>query len=256
MAINKTDALILKSIKLRETSKILTLFTRQFGLEKLVAKGARSFKSHYYGSLEPLNHVNIVFYHKPNRDLQLLHQADIIHSFPGIRQNLNKTAHALAICEIILKTQFAAEPNERLFQLILGTFLAINQTPFSPFLNYLAFELKMLDLTGLNPNLSHCFICKKEINNQSVKFEPAGGGIVCEHCIAHENGLSLSNKGLRFLNWLREQAQTEICQHQIPITILHEADKILSAYMDYHLEDFGPLKAMDFILRIQQNDIS
>ena len=78
MAILRTEAVVMKGWKLGETSKILSLFTRDFGKVKVVAKGGRGSKSKFKGCLEPLTHLRIFYYDKRTRDLQLLSQADLI----------------------------------------------------------------------------------------------------------------------------------------------------------------------------------
>ncbi len=81
MSLQKTQAVVLKTQRLGETSKILTLYSQKFGKIKVVAKGARGLKSRFYGTLEPLNHISIVYYFKETRELQLLSQADICVKF-------------------------------------------------------------------------------------------------------------------------------------------------------------------------------
>ena len=78
MAIVQTDALVLRSHRLGETSLIVTLFTRDFGLMRCVAKGARGGKSRFGAALEPGVSIAAVVYRKLTRDLQLLSKADIV----------------------------------------------------------------------------------------------------------------------------------------------------------------------------------
>jgi DNA repair protein RecO (recombination protein O) len=250
MAIQKTEALVLKSIKLGETSKILTLLTRDYGLEKVVAKGSRSTKSRYWGTLEPLNHIQIVYYAKSNRDLQLLSQAEIINSFPSIREDLNKMAYALAICEMISRTQMPSDINPVLFQLLVDSLCAINATNHQPQTSFLGFQVKFLNLAGVHPNLDKCLKCKRSLTNEPVLFEPHSGGIICEICSVHQVGQALSAKGLRFLNWLSLQDCQEISRHAIPDVILQEVEKILETYIRFHIEGLEKINAIRFLTKI------
>ena len=68
----KTDAIVLKSMRFRETSKIVTFYTRRYGKIAAVAKGARETKNKFGAALEPMTGVNLVFYKKEQRDLQLV----------------------------------------------------------------------------------------------------------------------------------------------------------------------------------------
>lgn len=250
MAIQKTEALILRSIKLGETSKILTLFTRDYGVEKVVAKGSRSTKSRYWGTLELYNHISIVFYNKPNRDLQLLSQAEIVNSFQAIRKDLNKTAFALALCEIISRTQMPSDANPVLFNLLISTLAAINASPNPPLTSFLGFQVKFLNITGVHPDLQKCLKCNRPLTNEPVLFEPNDGGIICENCSAHLAGIALSAKGLRFLNWLGRNEALEISRHALPIEILQEAEKVLEVYTKYHIEGLEKINSLRFLSQI------
>jgi DNA repair protein RecO (recombination protein O) len=251
MAIKKTEAIVLKSIKLGETSKIVTVYSRNSGIIKIIAKGSRSYKSRHWGCLEPLNYILLHYYEKPNRDLHFLSQVDIIQSFGEIRKDLNKTAFALAICEILIKTQYPAEASFVLFKEVTDTFLAINGTKFSPTNNFLGFQLRFIDLAGFNPDLQQCLNCHRIVENEDVYFNSAAGGILCGNCVLHETSVFISARGLRYLNWLRKSSQAEISRYQIPDAILQESEKALLAFMNFHIEGLGKLNALDFMLRIR-----
>lgn len=250
MAIHKTEAFVLKSTKLGETSKIITFYTRQFGLEKMVAKGARGGKSRFFGTLEPLNHLFIIFYLKANRDLQFLSQAEIINPFTKIRKDLRQTTYALAICEMLFKTQLPAEPNFLLFNLVSDAFSAINQTKYSPLNIFLGFQLKFLDIAGVNPDFNNCLGCRREVVDEPVIFKVDSGGIICRQCANHAEGLAISAKGLRYLKWLRAHSMAEISQYSIPTELLNLARKSLADYIDCHIDGLKKLKALEFLSQI------
>ncbi|MEO6696024.1 MAG: DNA repair protein RecO, partial [Ignavibacteria bacterium] len=72
MPIVKTDAFVLKSFRYGDTSKIVTLFTEDFGKISAIVKGARNFKSKLCGVLESMNYINAIIYLKSSRELQLV----------------------------------------------------------------------------------------------------------------------------------------------------------------------------------------
>ncbi len=126
MAILKTEAIVLKGWKLRETSKILALFTRDYGKIKVVAKGARDPKSKFKGCLEPLTCIYIVYYDKRTRDLQLLSQTDLIDPHFHIVGDVERTSLGLAAAELIYKSEIGEEAAPKLFDLLKQTLSAIN----------------------------------------------------------------------------------------------------------------------------------
>ena len=90
MAIVKSEAIFLKGTNWRESSRILTAFSRDYGKVKLVAKGARRPKSKYGAALEPLTHAQIIFYQRETRDLYTLSEAGVLDTFEGIKGSLEK----------------------------------------------------------------------------------------------------------------------------------------------------------------------
>jgi hypothetical protein len=78
MAIVTTEGIVLKTHALGDTSRIVTVYTRDHGLRKLVAKGARKTPSRFGYALEPLSRSRFVIYLKPDRDLHLLSRAEVV----------------------------------------------------------------------------------------------------------------------------------------------------------------------------------
>ena len=80
----RTEAIVLRTMKYRETSRIATLYTKERGKVSVIAKGARDGKSRMGGALQPMNHVVALVYMKESRDLQLLTQCDLAGHYPGL----------------------------------------------------------------------------------------------------------------------------------------------------------------------------
>ncbi|MBK8550925.1 MAG: DNA repair protein RecO [Ignavibacteria bacterium] len=115
MSIVKTEAFVLKSFRYGETSKIVTLFTKDFGKMNAIVKGARNFKSKLCGTLESMNHINAVIYLKDNRDLQLISSAEYKKSYSNIIADFDKLEVAYQIIEIMNKSLIEHYSNKLLF---------------------------------------------------------------------------------------------------------------------------------------------
>lgn len=72
----RTNAIVLRRLRYSDTSIIATLLTEQRGVESILAKGARSPKSRMAAVLEPLEQIDVQYYVKPGRELQLLRAAE------------------------------------------------------------------------------------------------------------------------------------------------------------------------------------
>ncbi|MEE3195064.1 MAG: DNA repair protein RecO [Candidatus Poribacteria bacterium] len=77
MAVQKTEAIVIRSYPLSDSSKILTFYTKEFGKVRAVAKGAKHTKSKFRGNVELLNHGWLVLFEKPNRARQTVNEVDL-----------------------------------------------------------------------------------------------------------------------------------------------------------------------------------
>jgi len=253
MPLQKTEAVVLKTQRSGETSKIVTLYSLKFGKLKVVAKGSRGLKSRFYGSLEPLNHVSIVYYFKETREIQFLSQADIIHAYENIKSDLNKYALATVICELIDRTELE-QANPYLFQILTDILNAIDQTGQN-LLNYLLwFILKFLKINGFNPDFDHCKVCKTENVERSVRFSIISGSFNCEKCSVQEpTAISVPAKTIQYLKNLQRSSVRSL--ESKASTSSSDAEMLLLSFLQYHVEETKYLNSLKFF-RQMQNKIS
>ena len=90
MALYKTRAVVLKSINLSESDRLITFMTETQGKIKCVAKGARKIKNQFWGALEPMSLIHLIYFGKEHQSLFRLNHSDIIESFQTIRDDFNK----------------------------------------------------------------------------------------------------------------------------------------------------------------------
>ncbi len=101
MPLVRSEGVVLRTYALGDTSRIVVVYTRDFGLVRLVAKGARKQPSRFGFALEPLSRSQLVFYHKPDRELHLVSQADTIAATAAQVTQLARLAHAEAAIELV-----------------------------------------------------------------------------------------------------------------------------------------------------------
>lgn len=251
MSLQKTEAIVLKSIKQGETSKILTLFTRTFGKMTVIAKGARSAKSKFGGSLEQLNYIAIVFYKKENRDIQLLSQADIILAFPDIKRNLEKMALAAAIGELVYRLEHGEEPNPRLFRLCLDALKAIDQSDDNCMNLLRAFQVRLMAIHGFYANFGKCLKCKDTCEG-GVVFNISEGGYLCENCKSPEtSGFYLSHESISALGAFQKMPFNKLNDVLPSHNSGQQVDAFIETYLRYHTEGFWQLNALKFYKKIK-----
>ena len=111
----RTDAIVLRGLDYGETSRIVTLFTRERGKMSVMAKGARKTKSKFGSTLQPMSHVEVVFYYKPTRTLQILSESSHVRAFHDLQRSLEKITLGLRVVElvVVLRPGGSAETQDR-----------------------------------------------------------------------------------------------------------------------------------------------
>src|SRR5256885_16810457 len=129
MAIVQTEALIVRSYRLGETSLIVSLFTRGCGLLRLVAKGAWGPKSRFGAPLEPGVRVSAVIYRKLSRDLQLLSKTDILEALPALWEDPDRFATATQVLEFLERAAYGESGDPELLELACETLRTMKHAP-------------------------------------------------------------------------------------------------------------------------------
>lgn len=154
MQIIKTDAFVLKSFKYGESSKIVTLFTRDFGKMNAIVKGVRNYKSRICGTMESMNYIAAVIYLKENRELQLVSNAEYKRSFPGIICDIDKLEIAFKIIELLNKSVTENYINTHIFDLLLQVFSGLEKADKSYSNFTLYFLINLSKILGMTPDFS------------------------------------------------------------------------------------------------------
>ena len=117
MAIIRDQAIIIHSIKHGDSSLIVQVLTRDNGRNSLIAKGARSKRPRFGAALEVMTHSEVIYCHKLTREIHILREAKIINRFLPIRDNLERTALGLAVCELLRMVTPVAESSSEILLL-------------------------------------------------------------------------------------------------------------------------------------------
>src|SRR5919204_5779129 len=127
MPLYKEQGIVLRSVKLGEADKIVTILTQGSGKVRGVAKGIRRTQSKFGARLEPLTHVSLLLY--AGRSLDTVTQAEIVTPFRRIRGNFELIAAAETMLEAVDKVAEEHERNVRLFLLLLQGLRALDASP-------------------------------------------------------------------------------------------------------------------------------
>ena len=245
-----TEAIVLRTRKYRETSVIATLYTRAFGKISVIAKGARDRKSKFGSSLQPMNHVRAVMYLKDTRELQLLSQCDIVESFSGLSDDLDRMTPALSAVELVDLTIHAEEENQPLFRLLADVLRTANSATKNGILALYYFEAKLLDILGFRPELGRCAGCGLPLDGTAevrgkADFRMSPGGLFCQGCSSRGLGLErVSPAAVRVLQRLQALTDPEAATRiALSKGVRGEVAAALRKYLETHVEGLQRRKA-------------
>ncbi|MFO0958997.1 MAG: DNA repair protein RecO [Isosphaeraceae bacterium] len=183
MAAIRTDALVIRTVDVFETSRVLTLFTRDLGKVSALAKGARRLKSPFQSSLDLLSLCDIVVLHKASDALDLLTEAVLSERFDSLRRDLAAYYAAQYLAELLDALTDPHDPHPTLFDAAAVTLRHLGDPFYRP-RRVLRFELACLREVGLMPALEDCVHCGVKVDGEgeSVAFGLAMGGVLCPAC--------------------------------------------------------------------------
>ena len=187
--LNETEAYVLRTYKLAEADKIVVLLTRQAGLVRGVARGARRLKSKFGASLELFTHVALTYHEKEGRELVSIGQAEIIRSYFHLARREDALQALDYLSELLLEFSPPHEPDEKLFRMVRACLEAISDAPadLSTYTRY--FEIWLLKLAGFLPDVRACANCRAPLEG-AVALN-AGSQLLCGVC-AQGGGQTLS----------------------------------------------------------------
>lgn len=181
MALYKTRAIALKSINLSESDRLVTFMTENYGKVKCVAKGARKVKNQFWGALEPMSLIHLIYFGKEHQSLYRLNHSDIIESFQTIRDDFDKLYTGVYFIDLIDAMILEGHREPKVFGLLYQALAALNQqTELEPLRRL--FEIRLLSLSGYKPQLDHCVLCRKTPENGMISFSYSHNGILCGPC--------------------------------------------------------------------------
>lgn len=253
MAIVQTDALVLRSYRLGETSLIVHLFTGDYGLMRCVAKGARGAKSRFGASLEPGVRINAVIYRKLTRDLQLLAKADIVAYWPSLWEDPDRFAGAGAVLEFLDRAAYGESGDETLLDLATETLAAMGAAPIPSLEAILrGFEIQSLQRLGLAPELTSCLECRRTLEGGGL-FHPLRGGLLCgSPCGGDGGAFRISERARLTLIGLGEHAAASVGGWAMERYPSAEISRSIERFLSAHLERFQGLRAQRVGERIAQ----
>jgi DNA repair protein RecO (recombination protein O) len=244
----RAEAIVLRHNDYGEADRLLTLYTREHGKVRAVAKGARKIASRKAGHIEPFTHVKLQL--AKGRDLLIVTQAETVDAYMPLRDDLTRTGYAAYVIELLdrfVPDEETANPS--LFRLLTETLSRLASEP-NPWVVVRNYEMRLLDFLGFRPQLFECANCGETIQAVDQFFSPVLGGAICPRC---GQGLQsvwpISVETLKYLRHFQRSSYRESLRAAPDEKTQKEIETIMQGYFTYLLE--RELNTPGFIKRVK-----
>ena len=195
MSICQTSGIVLKTQHWRETSKLVSLYTEDFGKIKAIAKGLKVKKGKGTGGLAQFSENEVIFY-KKRSGLHLIDKWNFKDSNSALYGSFKKLVIASIMVEMVNECVSGEERNSRLYEL-LKTTLGLLGEGGDEELFLASFILHFLDNLGYKPHLERCSRCKTGKFSGPLLFALNKGSLTCENCKTDKDRLVILSREMK-----------------------------------------------------------
>ena len=233
----KTEAVVLRSIRFGEADRVLHLYTSDRGRVGAVAKGVRKTKSRFGARLEPLSHAELML-HEGSGELQTVTGVQLLASHQAARDDYYRLGVGLTGAEAMLRLFSEQERNERAFTALTRFLDVLDESPQAaerPALDplALAFQLKLLWLSGYLPHLTSCAECGTD-DATLAGYSPRAGGAVCRACATETDAIALGTDGIAGIEGLLASPLADAVSLGLSERATRDALRVVTASYEYN----------------------
>lgn len=220
--------IVIKERDYGESSKILDVFTKEYGIIGVISKGSKKLKSNLSGVSTKLSYGTFHLYYKENK-LSTLTGVDVINPFINIKNSIVSISFATFLSELTFQVVKQSNDTSKIFDLFIQALLKINES-YDPLVISNILELKYLEFLGVEPILDKC--CKCGSISNIVTLSAYDNGLLCKKCIKTEKIIDL--KTIKYMRMYYYLDISKISKIDIDSKIKNEIDNFLSEYYSIH----------------------
>ena len=180
MPLKQSEAIVLRSYPMREADLLVTLFTRSDGKLRGVARSAMKSKKRFGGALEPLTLVRVYWDESSRHELTRIDSCEVLQSPLTDTVDYPRAVALSYVGEAVDQLLPDREVNDAIFRLTAAVLQSLRVDNIWMPLTY--FDLWMVRLTGLLPEMHACIECGGVLNGSKAFYHPLADGFMCsEH---------------------------------------------------------------------------
>jgi DNA repair protein RecO (recombination protein O) len=227
------EAIVLRTWPFHEADLLVSLFTRDQGKVKGVARHAMKSRRRFGGALEPTTHVRAHYTERPRQELVRLDQFEILWSPLTAPIDYLRTAGLQLVVEVLEEAMPELAPEDNVYRLALTTLTAIHAG--AVWLPVTYFCLWMNRLMGWMPELGHCAACGLDLRGQTVYWSPTADGVTC-HDDRRPQSRALSDPSVAESHKIARTPLADLATEDWPLTRSADLRAFAIGTLERHLE--------------------
>ena len=234
------DGIIIKTTDYKDSSKIIDILTKEYGIIGVIAKGCKTLKSSLRSVCEKLTFATFTIYYKKDK-LSILSEARVINNFSNIKKDIEKISYASFLIDLTSQVYKQNSDNE-IYDILISALIKINDN-FNPLVITNIVELKYLEYLGVMPKLDGCTICGSK---NVVTLSSDKGGYLCSKCRINEP--IISDKAIKLVRMYTLVDINKISKLDINKDVIKEVNDFIDDYYDRYTGLY--LKSKSFLKNI------
>lgn len=227
------EAIVLRVWPFQEADLLVSLFTREQGRVRGVARHALRSRRRFGGALEPMTHVRATYAERPRQELVRLDAFEIVSSPLSRAIDYERTAALQLVAEVLEEAMPDGAPDDAVFRLALAVLDQI--TVGRVWMPVTYFALWMNRLMGWMPDLGHCGACGLDLRGGAVWYSPTADGVTC-YDDRRPGSFPLSSESVKLAARVFRGTVRELSEEDWPLTRARDLRRFALELLERHLE--------------------
>lgn len=239
----KVEGIVIGETNYSESSKILKVFTKEFGIISIMSKGCRNIKSKLRGVSNKLSYANFMIKYKKD-GISTLIDADIIDTLRNIVMDIERISYLSYLLDLTDQV-YRHSKSDKIYPILISIINKINDE-YDPEVLTIIYELKLLEFLGISPNIDSCSICGNTKNIVTISVKD--GGFICQDC--YRCGKIYNRQIIKLIRMLIYLDINNVTK----ISLKAETKKELSLFIEEYYDTFSGiyLKSKDFLKNMKK----
>lgn len=224
--VEEVEGIVISEKSYGETSKIINVFTKQYGIIGMMVKGCRTLKSPLRSVTDKMSYGNFTIYYKKEK-LSILSEVNIINPFKEIKRDIEKISYASFLLDLSEQVVKQTSASKAIYGLLIDGLTKINEK-YDPLVIMNILELKYLDYLGVLPVLDCCSMCFRKTDIVTLSSDK--GGYLCSKCRTNEP--IISKKAIKLIRMYYYVEISKIEKLEVSEEVKREINGFLDRYYD------------------------